>query len=204
MRKLMFALTLLTGLSLAAAAPAAASCDDALQFVSTVGTQVTDTVANTSMSAEQRLTKFRSIFRNNADIQTMGRFALGKHWDKLPANRQSEYFNLLEETIGRVIFGQLNDYAGERYTIDTDRCSPKGSKGIEYIVDGAVIKDGGGKVTDVRWWLINPSGHMRVFDVSIAGIWLAQQKRDEFDRYIMTHGMRPETLLDSLKHKLGS
>jgi len=204
MPKLVFALTVFAGLSLGLAAPATASCNEALQFVSAVGNQVTDTVADTSLTAEQRLTKFRAIFRQNADIPTMGRFALGKHWSKLPPDLHKEYFSLLEQTIGRVMFGQLNDYAGEQYSIETDKCNPKGSKGIEFIVDGTVNKAGGGKVTDVRWWLITPSGAMRVFDVSIAGIWLSQQKRDEFDRYIMTHGMRPETLLDSLKNKLGS
>jgi len=191
-------------LALSHAAPAAASCPEALQFVSSVGGQVTSTVADASLSPDQRLEKFRAIFRNNADIPEMGRFAMGRHWERLPADRHAEYFGLLEQTIGRVMFGQLNDYAGEKYSIEAAKCNPKGSKGIEYIVEGPVLKEGGGKVTDVRWWLINPSGRMRVFNVSIAGIWLATQKRDEFDRYIMTHGMRPEALLDSLKHKLGS
>lgn len=191
-------------LALSHSGPAAASCPEALQFVSAVGGQVTSAVADSSLSPDQRLEKFRSIFRNNADIPYMGRFAMGRHWERLPASRHAEYFDLLEQTIGRVMFGQLNDFAGENYSIQTDKCSPKGSKGFEYIVEGPVLKQSGGKVTDVRWWLINPGGRMRVFNVSIAGIWLATQKRDEFDRYIMTHGMRPEALLDSLKNKLGS
>ena len=95
-----------------------------------MGSQVTDTVADTSLSAEQRLNQFRSIFRRNADIPTMGRFALGRFWKKLPEHRRDEYYSLLEQTIGRVMFGQLNDYAGERYSIETDRCNPKGSKGV--------------------------------------------------------------------------
>ena len=191
-------------LALGLSSPAAASCSEALQFASSVGGQVTSTVADSTLTPEQRLQKFQTIFRNNADFPTMGRFAMGRHWKKLSPKRYAEYFDLLERTIVKVMFGQLNDYAGERYAIDTDNCNPKGSKGFEFIVEGPVLKEGGQKVTDVRWWLINPKGKMQLFDVSIAGIWLTQQKRDEFDRYIMTHGMRPDALLESMKHKLGS
>ncbi len=196
-----FALILL---ALAQSSPAAASCPQALEFVGSVGGKVTSTVADTSLSSQQRLERFRSIFRNNADIPTMGRFALGRYWKKLSPNRHSEYFSLLEQIIGKVMFGRLNDYAGEQYSIKTEKCTPKGTKGFEFIVEGPVLKAGGEKVTDVRWWLISPNGQMRVFDVSIAGIWLTQQKRHEFDRYIQTHGMRPEALLNSMKNKLGS
>lgn len=186
-------------------APAAASCDDALQFVRGVGQQVTDTVANTSYTADQRLEQFRQIFHNNADFATMGKVALGRYWNKLPQSRWSEYFGLVEKMIVRTMLAQLNDYAGEHYSIETTTCSLRGGRENQFLVDGPVIKEGGGKVTDVRWWVIEKSnGELKVLDIMIAGISLALQKRDEFDYFITDNGRRVEALLDDLRAKYGS
>lgn len=205
MRQLIAALALIA-LWTAAAGPAnAQSCDEAKQFVAGVGRQVTDTVANPSLSTDQRLDRFKQIFKSHADFPTMAKVALGQWWKSLPANRHNEYFALVEQLIVRVMFGRLIEFAGERYSIETRTCAPKGTRGREFLVDGPVIRTGGGPVADVRWWVIKTrSGALKVLDVSIAGISLTLQKREEFDAFIRNNGNNVEALLSDLRRRVGA
>lgn len=202
-RTFAFAVVVLVASSLTPAA--AQGCNEAVTFVSGVGKQVTDIVANASLSSNQRLSEFRRVFRANADFVTMGRVALGRWWNKLPEAQRPEYYQLIENLIVRVMFGRLNEFAGERYAIEARTCRPKGTKGREFLVDGPVLKAGGGSVTDVRWWVIRKSnGQLRVLDVSIAGISLTIQKREEFDAFILKSARRIDPLLQDLRRRAGS
>lgn len=190
--------------AIAAPTLASASCDVASAKATQLGKSVTDTVANGSLSTGQRLTKFRQIFKNNADFPTMARFALGKYWRDLPKGSQGEYFRLVEDLVVRVLFGQLENYAGQRYSITTERCLPKGSKGVEFYVEGSVLNASGAKMTNVKWWFLKRGGSIKVFDFQVAGIWLTQQKRDEFTSFLKAQRGDVNTLLKSLRERTGA
>jgi len=192
------------GLSFTAPTPASASCAIATSKATALGKEVTDIVANSSLSSSDRLARFRSIFRKNANFPTMARFALGRYWKKLPAGQRKEYYKLVESLVVRVLFGQLESFAGQRYSITTQKCRIKGSKGKEFYVEGSVLNANGQKMTDVRWWFLISGGTMKLFDFQVAGIWLTQQKRAEFTTFLQTRRGDINLLLEDLRRRTGA
>jgi ABC-type transporter MlaC component len=205
MRHLVFGLAAALALTAAAGPALARDCNAATDFVTTVGKMVTDTVANGSISQPQRLSQFRTIFRNNADFPTMGRVALGQWWDKLPQNRRAEYYDLVEQLIVRVMFGRLEEFSGQQYGIAVKRCRPVGTQGRQFHVEGPVQNSSGSQLTDVRWSiLLNRSGELKVLDVQVAGVWLTGQKKEEFDSFLRSHGGDVPALLTELRSRVGA
>lgn len=196
------AMSLCMGIAMPSAA--SASCNAASAKAEQLGNQVSDAVANTGLSSNDRLSRFRSIFRANADFPTMARFALGKYWKDLPPAQHREYFSLVENLVVQVLFGQLENYAGQKYSITTQRCLPKGSRGTEFYVEGSVLNGNGAKVTDVKWWFLDRGGDIKLFDFQVAGIWLTQQKRAEFTSFLQIERGNINALLEDLRRRTGA
>jgi len=194
------------GVCVALAAPTAAraSCDAALGKAAQIGKSVTDVVANASLSTNDRLNSFRRIFKQNANFPAMAQFALGRYWKRLPNSKRGEYFDLVENLVVQVLFGQLESYAGQRYSINTSRCFPKGSRGMEFWVEGSVLNGSGARITDVKFWFLGTGSRMKLFDFQVAGIWLTQQKRDEFASFLRAHGGDTQLLLNDLRRRTGA
>ena len=197
------AFVIATGVSISLPSTAEASCSQASSLSNSLGKQVTSIVANASLSPGGRASKFRAIFRKNADFPTMSRFALGKYWKKLPAGSRAEYYKLVEALVVNVLFGQLESFAGQRYSITTQRCLPKGSKGREFYVEGSVLNANGQKMTNVKWWFVKGKSGMKLFDFQVAGIWLTQQKRAEFTSFLQTRRGDINALLKDLRRRTG-
>lgn len=192
--------------ALATATPAtAASCMSAQVFAAKIGKQITDIVANGSISSTARLGKFITVFKKNADFPSMGRFALGRFWKKLAAGDRPTYYRLVEKTVVGSMFGRLNEYAGNRYKISVNTCRPKGTKGNQFIVQGPITNAAGKVTTQVFWWLLaKKNGSYKVFDIQIAGVWLTQQKRDEFTSFVKSNGGNVRNLIAELKRRTNS
>ncbi|MHA1524478.1 MAG: MlaC/ttg2D family ABC transporter substrate-binding protein [Alphaproteobacteria bacterium] len=196
------AIALVAAAAFATPTPAtAASCQGAKSFAGKIGKKITNIVANGSISSTARLRKFRSVFKRNADFPSMGRFALGRYWKKLAAGDRKSYYRLVESLVVGSLFGRLNEYAGNRYSIAVDNCRPKGTKGNQFIVQGPITNAAGQVTTQVHWWLLAKGGGYKVFDIQIAGVWLTQQKRDEFTSFVKSNGANVKNLLADLKRR---
>lgn len=195
---------LVTGLTLSFPSTASASCAIATAKATALGKQVTDIVANSSLSSGERIARFRSIFQKNANFPVMARFALGKYWKKLPTSQRKEYYKLVESLVVRVLFGQLQSFAGQKYSITTQRCLPKGTKGREFYVEGSVLNANGKVMTSVKWWFLKSGNSMKLFDFQVAGIWLTQQKRDEFVSFLNVRSGNISLLLADLRRRTGA
>lgn len=200
------AIALAFTVALAPATPAvAASCTSAQAFAGKIGKQITDIVANGSISSSARLSKFVTVFKKNADFPSMGRFALGRYWKKLKATDRPGYYRLVEKVVVGSMFGRLNEYAGNRYKISVNTCRPKGSKGNQFIVQGPITNAAGQVTTQVLWWLLaKKNGSYKVFDIQIAGVWLTQQKRDEFTSFVKSNSGDVRNLIAELKRRTNS
>lgn len=193
-------------LALTSAQPAgAAVCSAAQSFAGNIGDKITDIVADRSISKQTRLNRFRAVFKNNADFPSMGRFALGRYWKKLSPGDRPVYYRLVENLIVGSLFGRLNEFAGNRYKISITSCRTKGTKGNQFIVQGPITNAAGQVTTQVLWWLlVKKSGAIKVFDIQIAGVWLTQQKRDEFTAFVKSNTGDVKNLIADLKRRTRS
>ena len=178
----------------------AGSCAQAKSYISRVASSVTRTLANTSQGSAARERRFRQIFRSNMNINKLGRFALGRYAKKMPASKNGTYLKLVENLVIKVFFGRMKDYRGETFKIyDTRKgCRPKGSRGSEFIVSGEIKTASGRRVARISWWVVGS----RIFDISVEGVWLAQQQRSAFGAVLRKNKGNFDALFKNLRSRI--
>lgn len=187
----------------AEAAETAETAQAAEAYVAELGSEAIGIFGADNVSSQEERDKFRTLLLDALDIRRVGLFALGQY-ARLPTDDQREaYFGLLADFIVEVYYGRLSGYSNE--TFEVTGSLEKGGKGREVIVSSVIRFEDAREPLQVQWWLIrSKDGALRVFDVNVAGIWMAQEQRGTFTSQIRNNGGRFEALLDHLRRQIAS
>ncbi len=180
-------------------------CPAANDFANKVSDQTLEIINSNDLTKNQKKYFLSEIFIENADFEMMGKIALGKYTRKLPPSQRSLYTQLIENMVISMLYERL-DSSSENdeyfYSINNDKCKIKGSKNIEFLVDGQIDRNDL-KLSTIRWWIVlQDDGSFKVIDISLAGVSLALQKREEFTSYISNNSI--SELIDHLNMKYNS
>ena len=69
------------------------------KFIQTLGDNAIRILADKSLTAAQRHDKFRDILQASFDLQTIGRFVIGRSWNAATPEQQKEYQHLFEALV---------------------------------------------------------------------------------------------------------
>src|SRR5580704_1086053 len=69
------------------------------KFIQDLGDQAIAVIANKNLSQDQRSEHFRQMLRNSFDLQTIGRFVIGRSWNAASSAQQQEYMRLFEALV---------------------------------------------------------------------------------------------------------
>ena len=181
----------------------AESCENAITFVNKISAEASEIISSDKYTKNQRKFYFKKLFIDNADFETMGKVALGKYARKLKPEISDKYNELIKKLVIQMIYNRLDSEEQNNYIIVNNTCKPKGSKGLEYLVEGDILDSDERKITSITWWIIGKNdSSLKVLDVSIAGISLALQKREEFTSFISRNNNNINALIDNLKDTL--
>jgi len=193
---LMFVATIsLAGFLNTAPALAATSAE---AMVKKFGNQVIKILNNDGPASRQER-KFKSIFLRNADINIIGRFTLGKYARSINSSQRKQFNRLLGRFIVKVFISRMKgtNSIGLKVAGTTEL-----KKGRDYLVKSLVNVPNKAPVR-VNWRIFrNRSGRLRLFDISIEGLWLAQEQRSIFVNIISRNNGKISALIDHLKQKI--
>lgn len=178
-------------------APALAATS-AEALVKKFGNQVIKILANDGPVRRQEK-KFKSIFLRYADINTIGRFTLGKYARSINSSQRKRFNRLLSRFIVKVFISRMKgtESTGLKVLGTTEL-----KKGRDYLVKSLVNVPNKAPVR-VNWRIFrNRSGRLRLFDISIEGLWLAQEQRSIFVNIISRNNGKISALLDHLKQQI--
>ena len=199
---LLFSLTITFTLSLNIKEAESQSCDETINFINEISAKTLSIVNTENYTINQKKYHLSNLLLNNADFKTMGKVALGRYSRKLPQDREDQYTILIKNMVTDMIHTKLNTNVEEEassYSIINRTCNTKGSKNREFLVDGDILKNDS-KLTTIRWWIIlNNSDDYKVIDISLAGVSLALQKREEFTSYLSKNSI--DDLIKNLSDK---
>ncbi len=167
-------------------------------MVKKFGNQVIKILASNG-SVTQQEKKFKSAFLRNADINTIGRFTLGKYARTIKSSERREFNQLLGRFIVKVFIGRMRGTksTGLKVLGTTER-----KKGRDFLVKSLVNLPDGAPIR-VNWRIFkNKSGRLKLFDISIEGLWLAQEQRSIFVNVISRNGGKISALLTHLKQQI--
>lgn len=172
-------------------APAKAS-PGAEAFVKSVSGKVI-AIINGGGSDSTKINKFRSVLRSNADVASMGAFALGKYRKNLPSARKSEYYSLISRYAAKIYYGPLK--SSQIKTVDIKKSGPCRK---DICVDSNVVLSSGKRIP-VKWQVRKKGGGYRIKNLVVSGINIATTQRSNFVSYISKNNGDVNALINWLK-----
>jgi len=195
MRRLLAAGALAVAIVVSTGTPRAGAASDPAAFVTELGTQAIQ-VLGPSVSAAQRLNRFRELFRDDFDVPTIGQFVLGRYWRIATPAEQQEFLGLFQEYIVEAYSARLGVYGGEPFRVTGSRAS-----GGEIVVASQIIEKSGAPI-EIDWYLADEGGAFKITDVYVGGVSMKVTERDEFGAVIQRNGGQVAALLAQLRQKV--
>ena len=172
----------------------AVNTDGAHKFIENVTSQGIDFLANPDLSYDQRKQEFRTLLKNNFDINTIARFSLGRYWRTATEAQRQEYLKLFEDMIIDVYSKRFGDYQGQDLEIGQVRA--QGDK--DAIVTTKIVPKNDPEI-QVDWRVRQKGNGYKVIDIIVEGVSMAVTQRSDFSSVIQRGGGDVSVLLDHLR-----
>ena len=175
-RALSFVLVLLVG------APSQAA-QDPKQFIDRLGGNVIDILQNEQLDQAARADRFRSLFADAFDLQSISQFVLGRHWRNATPEQRAEWQEVLKGYVSGIYARQFSSYRGQEFEVLQERKIDGGS------VVQTRIQQPDGEPINVDFRVQQTDDGMKIVDVLVANVSLIVTKRSEFDSVIQREGV---------------
>jgi ABC-type transporter MlaC component len=146
------------------------------KHVRTIATQVIS-LAKSGVRGTTLHGRFVNLLSRYANMNTVGRFALGRYRSKLPASQKAKYNKLVKAYIAGLFVYYAKDFRGKRFEIRSSHPSGK-----SVIIDSRIVFSS--KTTPVKWRVYSSGSRHRVTDVNIRGVWMSIQMRQKFTQIL--------------------
>ncbi len=173
-------------LSLAVSDVIAAPVDDASKYIESVGNKAVDAISSKSLSKDAKSKKIEQLFRDNVDINWVGRFAIGRFWRQITDDQKKRYFKVYEDFLVKHYATRFTDYTGGSFKITGLRDDGDGEFTINMQIKSDA-PDGDSVAVDYRVRLGN-NGKFSIFDIIVEGVSMINTQRSEFTSVITNKG----------------
>lgn len=198
-RRAVLALTLVAGASLTAhaATPAEALVSDNIQK----GLQILN---DSHLPPGDRAAHFESFLLGVTDLKRVSIFVLGPYGAKASQADRDAFAGSFQRYAVAVYRSYLSKYSGQTLAITG---SQQNAPGDDIVTTSLVDPDRDGRPLDVAFRVRSDTGTPAIVDISVAGIWLAPEERDQFTAFLEHNGGSIPALiahLDGLRAKLAA
>jgi phospholipid transport system substrate-binding protein len=168
------------------------------KFVQGLGDRAISILADKNLNAVQRNVKFRQMLRDSFDLNTIGRFVIGRNWQVATPEQQKEYMRLFEELVIKTYSDRFALYTGEGFRVRAVR--PEGDR--DFIVNSDITHPDGSPSTLVDWRLRQKDGKLGIIDVVVEGVSMSVTQRQEYASVIERSGGNIDGLLDLMRQRI--
>ncbi|MPY68709.1 MAG: ABC transporter substrate-binding protein [Alphaproteobacteria bacterium] len=180
--------------ALLSAPPAAAKGAD--EFIRNMGQEAISSLTGPELDDKEREARFRRILNASFDIQTIGRFTLGRYWRVATREQRAEYMRLLEDFVVGSYAARFKEYKKDgSFRVGNVRDINEREK----LVSSEILRDGQPPVA--VHWRVRADKDFKIVDVVVEGISMGITQRDEFAAVIRNNGGKVESLLSALRKK---
>ena len=167
----------------------------ALDFVKSTAEKGLTFLSNPTSSHEQKKKEFKRLLDNSFDLETIGRFALGRYWNVASPAEQKEYQALFRKMVVEVYANRFNDYKGQKFEARAFRSIGNN----DTLVTSYIVPSNGGTDVQVDWRVRKKNGSYKIVDVLVAGVSMSVTQRSDFSSVIQRGGGKIDVLIDHLK-----
>lgn len=167
-------------------------------FISSMARRALDFLGNAQQTQAQKSESFRRLLEDNYDMETIGRFTMGRYWKTATPAQRAEYQRLFKKRVVEMYSNRFSEYKGQKF--ETRGARPEGEN--DTIVSSMIIPVDGTPEVSVDWRVRYKDGRYRVVDVIVAGVSMSVTQRSDFASVIQQGGGDVQVLIDHLKQKI--
>lgn len=180
-----------------AAKPASNNEQIALNFVKDTAEKGLTFLSKPNSTEEEKKAEFKQLLNNSFDMESIGRFTLGRYWNVATPAQQKEYQALFRKMVVNVYAQRFGDYKGQKFEVRSSR--PVGNDDV--LVSSFIVPTDGSDNIQVDWRVRNRGGSIKIVDVLVAGVSMSVTQRSDFSSVIQRGGGKLDVLIDYLKQK---
>lgn len=191
-------LCILTVLSFAQIAYADINASKASAMVEELTKEGIEKIINSNASQEEKNKIFKQLFTENLDLDFIGKYVLGRYWRTASAQQRKDFINLYKEFNVQTWSKRFDEFKGKKFVFKGTSSANNPSQ--VYVNTEVPVENG--KPIDVKWRVYEHNGKMKIIDIIIENVSLAQTARNEYTSYIAKSPNGVDGLLENLRTKV--
>jgi phospholipid transport system substrate-binding protein len=176
----------------AAATQPAASPHDLIEKLSN---RVLALLADKQMAKKDKRRRIQELAYANIDFQTLGQLTLGQYWRPLSADQRKDFIKEFRTHLANTYRSMIDNYKDETVKMAGARDESRG----DFTVFTKVVNPHSAETFDVNYRVRKQNGEWRIIDISIEGVDLAVNFREQFKEIVGNGGF--EHLMQVLRDK---
>ncbi|MEO0393560.1 MAG: ABC transporter substrate-binding protein [Pseudomonadota bacterium] len=172
--------------------------DGAEKFIAATGDRVINALQDGTANGDNAESWFRSLITETLDIETMGRFTLGRHWRSTSPEQREEFLQAFEDALVNVYTRRLREYSGEQFEVTNSRAEGRN----DVLVTTRITSGNTGQEIDADW-RVRPQddGTYKVIDFVVGNVSLLASQRSEYASVIQRNGGSIDALIRVIRAK---
>lgn len=172
--------------------------NSAVNMVENLTKEGIEKIINSNSTPEEKNVVFRKLFTENLDLDFIGKYVLGRYWKVAKAEEKKEFISLYKEFNVKTWSKRFDEFKGKQFIF---KGVVSGSNPDQVFVDTEVPMEGG-KPINVKWRVSDSAGKLKVIDIIIENVSLAQTARNEYTSFISKSPKGVAGLLENLREKV--
>ncbi|MBR3501577.1 MAG: ABC transporter substrate-binding protein [Alphaproteobacteria bacterium] len=185
-------------MSISFEASAAIDGEKAENFIKNVTNTGIEELINSNASEQEKQEKFTKLFNEDLDLDFIGKFVLGRYWRTADAKQRKEFIDVYRKLNIQTWSERFNEFKGKHFEFT----GTEKSKSADQIFVNTQVPMQEGAPASVKWRVKETNGKLRIVDIIIENVSLAQTARSEYTSYIQKSPNGIDGLIKDLKAKL--
>jgi len=143
-----------------------------------------------------RQAAIRQVLLTDFDLGSMGRSALGTHWNTSTPDQQKRFLAAVVDAEARVYSERFGQYGGQ--TLVLGKVTDRGN-GVTMV--DSKLNQTTGQPISIQWEVRDTGAGPHITDVRIEGVSMVTTRRSDFNSYIQGHGGQVDALITELENR---
>ena len=191
-------LAFVLGLMMMSAPAYAIDAAKAENFIKNITQQGIEELVNSNVSAAEKNARFTKLFNQDLDLDFIGKFVLGRYWRTATPQQRKDFIDVYRKLNIQTWSARFDEFKGRHFEF----LGTESSKSPDQIFVNTQVPMDEGAPAQVKWRVKETNGQMRVVDIIIENVSLAQTSRSEYTSYIQKSPDGIDGLIADLRSRL--
>ncbi len=172
--------------------------NEAVEMVKNLTKEGIEQLVVSSASITERNQRFEKMFTENLDLDFIGKYVLGRYWRTANAQQRREFINLYRDFNVKIWSKRFDEFKGKKFIFEGT--SAANNPNQVFVNTTVPMKEG--KPASVKWRVYDHNGALKIIDIIIENVSLAQTARNEYTSFIAKSPKGIDGLLENLRKKI--